>query len=255
MPEPAAHPKISLRAYQVGPNPGYELEPAGPKRQWMDEFPGKAPYRCLPLNMANQGGWLVRSPCTFTARWNGKMGTDATTITFEDADPERMSRTIRSHFGGGIITFTLPWLFRTTEGYGIWVHGPPNWPMDNLQALDGIVETDWSHMTFTMNWKIMRRNTPVWFRKGDPVCMLTPFPLDLLETVEPQILDIRSDPALHQAHAEAVKSRAEMIRHNVQTGSLDWEKKYMRGEQSDGLLRQGHRTNFKLASFADKRRG
>lgn len=147
---------MTLDAFQVGPNPGYEIVTSSPRRTWMDEFPDRVPYRCLPLAMANQAGWLVKCPVTFSAKWNGKMGTDATKIEFEE-EPERFGRTIRSHFGGGIITFTLPWLFRTSPGYGIWVHGAPNWPMDNLQALEGVVETDWSHMTFTMNWKIMRR--------------------------------------------------------------------------------------------------
>lgn len=79
--------------------------------------------------------------------------------------------------------------------------------------------------------------------------MLTVYPLDLLEAVEPRMRDIRQDPGLHQAHAAAVKSRAEIIRQNVESGELDWERKYMHGEQSDGTFKQGHRTNFKLKGF------
>ena len=46
---------------------------------------------------------------------------------------------------------------------------------------DGVVESDWSPYTFTMNWKIVRPEVPVHFKKGDAVCFLQPFPLDLLE--------------------------------------------------------------------------
>jgi len=253
--ELSVHPPVSMKAYQVGPNPGYELEPAPARRQWMDEFPERQPYRCLPLNMANQGGWIVRCPCTFSAKWNGKMESDAIKITFEDGvDEAALGQTIRSHFGGGIITFTLPWLFRTTEGYAIWVHGPPNWPMDNLQAFEGIVETDWLSMTFTMNWKIMRRNSPVWFRKGDPVCMLTPYPMHLLESVTPEIVDIRKNPQLHAEVVEATKDRAAIIKHNVESGAKDWEKKYMRGIGPDGDPVGTHKTNFKLEPFRPGKR-
>ena len=221
----------------------------------MDEFPNRQPYRCLPLNMANQGGWLVRSPCTFSAKWNGKMEPAALKITFEDeSKSEALGKCISSHFGGGIITFALPWLFRTTPGYAIWVHGPPNWPMDNLQAFEGIVETDWLSMTFTMNWKVMRRNSPIWFRKGDPICILTPYPMHLLEAVEPEVLDIRNNPELHREVVEATESRADIINRNAQTGEADWEKKYMRGIGPDGKPVGTHKSNFKLAPFKPAKR-
>ncbi|MFI4896332.1 MAG: DUF6065 family protein [Phycisphaerales bacterium JB059] len=249
------HPPVSLKAYQVGPNPGYVIEPSPARRQWMDEFPNRQPYRCLPLNLANQGGWLVRSPVTFSAKWNGKMEPAGLKITFEDdANADLLGKTISSHFGGGILTFALPWLFRTTEGYALWVHGPPNWPMDNLQALEGIVETDWLSMTFTMNWKIMRRNSPVWFRKGDPVCLLTPYPMHLLEAVKPEVVDVRNNPELHRQVVEATKSRAEIIQKNAETGGADWEKKYMRGVDAKGNPVGTHKTNFKLAPFTPGKR-
>ena len=33
------------------------------------------------------------------------------------------------------------------------VRGPTNSPKDGIAALDGIIETDWAHSTFTMNWR------------------------------------------------------------------------------------------------------
>src|SRR5262249_48000339 len=67
--------------------------------------------------------------------------------------------------------------------------GPTNDIKDNAVPLDGLIETDWSPYSFTMNWKLVRRNVPVYFKKGDPVCLLQPFPLHFLEefdcTVEP----------------------------------------------------------------------
>ena len=68
--------KVELIAYEVGPNPGYALEVAPKARPWMDAFPGRFAYRCLPMVMANQSGWIIRCPLNFSAKWNGKLGSE-----------------------------------------------------------------------------------------------------------------------------------------------------------------------------------
>ena len=45
-------------------------------------FTRRFAYRCLPLAIANQVGWEIINPCTFTASWNGKDGLDAIKIRF-----------------------------------------------------------------------------------------------------------------------------------------------------------------------------
>jgi hypothetical protein len=35
-----------------------------------------------------------------------------------------------SHFGSGILTWNVPYLFRTPPGYNLLVRGPANWPKD-----------------------------------------------------------------------------------------------------------------------------
>lgn len=49
-----------------------------------------------------------------------------------------------SHFGAGVVTFTVPYLFRTPPSYNLHVRGPTNMPKDGIYPLEGIVETDWS---------------------------------------------------------------------------------------------------------------
>ena len=259
MPETAASgvATTSFIAYETATNPGFTIEPAPVRRAWMDEFPERAPYRCLPLSMANQAGWLVRSPFNFHVMWRGKRDVQSLQITCDDRlDPfetKLFGRAIQSHFGSGVMSVVLPWLFRTPPGIGLWVHGPANWPIDHVYPLEGLVETNWTHQTFTMNWKVMKRNSQIYFKKGDPLCALTPFPLDLLESLEPEIRSIESDPDLNARYTEAARERKSTLRKTATEGEVGFELHYMRGEVGDGARREDHRTKLKLGEFADNR--
>src|SRR3546814_13729675 len=65
---------------------------------------------------------------------------------------------VSTHFGSGIVTFSLGHLFRTSPGVNLWIKGPSNRPKDGASPLEGIIETDWSPYTFTMNWQLTRRS-------------------------------------------------------------------------------------------------
>ena len=165
---------------------------APPRRRWMDDSAGRFAYRCLPLVIANQAGWFVRNPVTFSLYWNG--GASASDIQilvppgqhgFSTAfGPESV---IETHFGEGIVTFQLPYLFRTSEGYNLWVKGPANIVKDGIQPLEGLVETDWSPAPFTMNWKVTRAFQTITFLAGEPICQLVPYPRGLIERFDPQV--------------------------------------------------------------------
>jgi hypothetical protein len=112
-----------------------KLVPAPLERPWMDQTNQRFAYRCLPLNIANQAGWLLTCPCTFDLYWYG--GDAKTDIEFRFLDPP--DPCVSSHFGYGVVTFSLPYLFRTPPGINLWVKGPSNAPKDGIQALEGVV--------------------------------------------------------------------------------------------------------------------
>ena len=70
------------------------------------------------------------------------------------------------NFGHGVLTWHLNYLFRTSPGYNLYARGPANWPKDGIVPLEGIIETDWSVATFTMNWKVTVKNQPIDFEPG-----------------------------------------------------------------------------------------
>jgi hypothetical protein len=239
-----------LTAYIVGATKNWQLLPASATREWMDNTPQRFAYRCLPLAIANQAGWVATCPLSFSATWDG--GTDLKSMKLEFLTPEGDNvGQIRSHFGSGILTFSLPWIFRTSPGWGLVVRGPTNYPKDGCVALDGIVETDWAPYSFTMNWKLMRRKEKVFFRQGEPICMIQPVRLADLESVVTRQVRIEENPALSKAFSEFSMARQSGLDRLFDKGEKMWAKDYMRGQNPDGSQMQGHehRTRLQLPGF------
>jgi hypothetical protein len=157
---------MRLLCYPVSGQPP-KIVAAKAERGWMDATPGGFAYRCLPLNIANAHGWMILNPAAFVAQWDGNDGTDAVKIQAMAGDSTPL--TALSHFGSGILTFGIPALFRTDPGYDLMVTGPFNTPKDGIAPLTGIVETDWSPSTFTMNWKFTRKHHVVRFDRDEPI--------------------------------------------------------------------------------------
>ncbi len=241
-----------ITAYVVGETKGWTLEPAASRRDWMDQTPYKGANRCLPLVMANQAGWIVKCPTGFKATWSGKNEIDALAIEVQD-NPKQYARQIASVFGSGIVTFSLPWLFRTPPGIGLLVRGPMNMPRPDAVPLDGYVETNWSPATFTMNWKLMKSKSPVWFRKDEPICHLMPYPLDLLESLSARTAPISEDAELEKQFHEWKHSRASQFR-ALEEGAptKHYRLDYLKGVRTDGTPAPDHRTGLKLSSFDSK---
>ena len=164
-----------LVAYETVPPEGWKLEAAPPGRAWMNTTAERSAYRCLPLLMASQAGWLLSSPASVQVRWNGRAELGAVEIwrcVDSPFSPDYLWPI--SHFGQGIVTWTLPWLFRTSPGYNLLVRGPANSVKDGIAPLEGLVQTDWAVATATMNWKITRPDKWITFEAGEPVCMVVP---------------------------------------------------------------------------------
>jgi hypothetical protein len=231
------------------------IVPAPVTRDWMEDTGEGFAYRCLPLNIANAHGWMILNQRPFAARWNGGMGLDAVAIQPFGNDPadSRDAVIASSHFGNGVLTFNVAGLFRTEPGYDLMVTGPFNQPKDAIQPLTGIVETDWSPFTFTMNWRFTRRHTTVTFGRDEAVCLIFPLKRGLLEEVEPVFRALENDPPVAKALDYWSKSREEFNRDLRKPGSParaeKWQKDYFRGSgQAEGAP-DDHRTRLRLKPF------
>ena len=166
------------------------------ERDWMEALDQKYAYRCLPLVMANQFGWQILSTHHIRATWDGSYAIEALKVEDLKGDgPVYWS----SHFGAGILTFSIPYLIKTPPSWDLFVRGPTNAAKDGIAPLDGIVETDWSHATFTMNWRFTRPGT-IEFDIGEPVCMFHPVERKLFERFEAEIAGLEDDAELHEKY-------------------------------------------------------
>ncbi len=242
-----------LYAWELGAQANMDLEPAPADRDWMDQSHQRFAYRCLPLVIANQAGWVIRNPIDFSLRWNGGNQLDDLKLKFPRGSQE--SR-IRSHFGHGIVTFSVPYLFRTPPGINLWVKGPANWIKDAIQPLEGVVETDWSDATFTMNWKATRKNHTIHFERGEPICMIVPVPRGLAEGLEPIREPLHADKDQLERYEHWRESRRVfnegLQRQDPAIVERGWQRDYMLGTSPDGESFAGHQTKLRIRPFGPK---
>lgn len=253
--ETAADAPLPLIAYERGGAGEVSVVPGEPGRDWMDATPGRFAYRCLPLLIANQSGWMILNPWGFTATWNGGPHKDDIVIEFDEVVPGRTQYVV-SHFGSAVMTFSLPYLFRTPAGYNMYVRGPANMPKDAIAALEGIVETDWSDATFTMNWKFTRANVPVRFEMDEPVAMLSPLRRGEAERFRPVFRALEADKETEAGFLAFNDSRREFNRtlaeKGADTNGPSWQRHYMRGETVAGKRAREHQTAVTLARFVEE---
>jgi Family of unknown function (DUF6065) len=237
--EPATE-RQTIIAYATSRSKSVEIVPAKRAREWMLATDRSFANRCLPLLVANESGWWLINRDGFTATWDGRTTQDGITIEWDDPEAEHKAGPT-SRFGHGVLTWPVFYLFRTPPGVNLLVRGPANWPKDGVCALEGMVETDWAEVTFTMNWRFTRPDAPVRFEPGEPFCQVVPQGRGELECYEPERRSIREEPELY----ERMKSWADDRRQNdvrawimEQTNTPgfepDWDMRYRGGRYVTG---------------------
>jgi hypothetical protein len=263
-----------LYAYELLQAADMPVSTAPVDRAWMDASHQRAPYRCLPLVIANQAGWWLPCPVTFTAYWDGGLGKENLQLNFAPPPPTtnlfdlfapitvsadmpnpgvQGDARVSSHFGSGIVTFSIPYLFRTPRGINLWVKGPTNSIKDGVQPLEGVVETDWLPATFTMNWKLTRPYNTVRFERGEPICMIVPVPRGLAEQLQPLYVPLDANPELAREYREWERSRdtfnKELSLLKPETVQRGWQRDYMKGRTVSGQQAEEHQTRLQLREF------
>lgn len=246
---PEALPALALTAYRVT-DQAMDIRPAETDRLWMDATISRFAYRCMPMLLANQTGWVICNSHDLEISWDGRETSDA--IAIADHGGQGVCPAV-STFGTGIVTFTLPYLFRTPAGYNLLVQGPANAPKDGISPLSGLVETDWAESTFTMNWMFTRPNHTVTFAKGEPIAMIIPLRRYEAEQFDPKMDDITNNPDLFAAYTQWANSRRQFNDELTMPGSdaqkAGWQKHYAQGKTISGRRTQAHQSKIKLRPF------
>jgi hypothetical protein len=132
-------------------------------------------YHCLPLLIGNQYGFVVKSCRTFEVVWNGGRGPADSNVTFSDQNHDT-GQFISSHFGDGIITVQNSFILRTPPGVNLMTINPPNYFIDGIGHMTGVIETDNLRRDFTFNLKITRPHYPIKINEGSWIGCFIPIP-------------------------------------------------------------------------------
>jgi hypothetical protein len=225
-----------LIAYQIHEDDSAPVRPARRERKWMDDADRRFPYRCLPLVVANEYGWEILSTHHVRASWDGTSKTEGLYV-------ENLCGNGRlhchSHFGEGVLTFQIPFVFKTPEGWNLMIRGPTNSPKDGIVALDGIVETDWAHATFTMNWRFTRACT-VEFALGEPICLFFPIQRGVLERFHGEFRMLETDRELENKFREWSASRDRFLwglaKRKPEVVAQGWQRDYTQAAKDKKAL-------------------
>lgn len=261
-----AVPPNTLRAALIpGANidPDQHIRPCKASRDWMDGAPQKYVYRCIPLVAANTMGWELLNPVDAEITWTGgPMNTD---VRITQDRPDKFGAV--SHFGVGMVTWYVPFIFRTPPDLGLIVTGPANHENDHAVPLDAFVRTDWLPFPFTMNWRITAKDRTVSFCAGDPIARILPYPIALLNETSLEITELGDDPSFlaevnqwGQARAKNVsKAKADIAAWldggEAPTGDGVWNSQYVRAKGTAGEGFEPHQTVFHVRKPVDKRGG
>ncbi|MDT2021213.1 DUF6065 family protein [Methylocella sp. CPCC 101449] len=241
-------PPLKLECYAIH-DPAPKLVPGVSERDWMDYTNQHFAYRCTPLTIANTSGWELLNPSGFSATWTGYNGESDIILRPDDRGDEL--RQVSLGFGHGILTFHVGYLFRTDPGWMLWARGAPNRLKHGIQALDGLVETDWLPFTFTMNWKFTEPGT-IHFERDEPFCFITPMPALPIETIQPVISRLDENRELHWEYKNWLSERSK-FNFALRAGDpvaleQKWQKNYFFGKSPTGqsVANSNHRVKRSL---------
>ena len=254
----------TIRAYLL---PGANIDPndhmrtCKASRDWMDGSPQKYVYRCIPLIAANTMGWELINPVDAEIIWTG--GAMNTDVKIQQKTRSKFGAV--SHFGVGMVTWYVPFIFKTSPDLGLIVTGPANHEHDTAVPLDAFVRTDWLPFPFTMNWRVTRKDHKVLFKAGDPIARILPYPIALLNETNMEIVELTSDPGFldevnqwGQARAKNVKKAQTDIAAWLDGGDKPegegvWNSQYVRAKSGGETGYERHQTVFRPQAPKDKR--
>jgi hypothetical protein len=208
------------------------LEKSSKKRDWFNPHF----YKCLPLVIGNQCGFVIKNEFNFSFIWDGGDSQDSIQFYFYEST-EKLTKKfprIETHFGSGVITINPPFFLRTPPGVNLMTINPPNHIIPNITVMTGVVETDHLRRNFTFNLKVQMPNIQVNIPAGTPLAAFIPIPKDYANSFKLKYADeIFSEELVNeelQANIDTLIYRAE-IEPSLPDGV---GKLYMRGEDVYG---------------------
>ena len=154
-------------------------------------------YYNVPFIMANQSGWVLKSPCDFTMEWNG-----------ENKSTDMLVHTTMQHagifytgYGNGICSIRTGYVIQTPEEYGILLTAVPNYYKENIHFMTSLIESDWSYTPYYINMKMINLGK-VNIKRNEPLGFVTVVAHKQMESFELEVDTILSNPELFKKYQD-----------------------------------------------------
>lgn len=143
-----------------------------PNRDW---FSMTAFSFCLPLTIANQYGFVVKSNWDAEIFWDGNIE-NPPEIKSEGWQNHESIQPLLGDFANGIITLENKFIVRTPRDTNLMIMQPPNYFIPGLHTMSAVVESDNLRRNFTFNIKVTEPNKNINIKKGDWLAAFIPIP-------------------------------------------------------------------------------
>jgi hypothetical protein len=206
------------------------------KRDWFnDHF-----YYCLPINIGNQYGFIVKSTKTFEMTWDGSKD-NSNDILFNFIEEDlHAGQNITAGFSNGVVTIQNNFALKTPPGVNLLTIQPPNLFLPGCAAMTGVIETDQIRRDFTFNIKITVPNMVIRVNKGDALGAFIPIPRYYVDKYEVlSVLDVFPE----ELHQNEIADAAEFGRQRQDEDKAkphECGRKYFRGEHALGKSFSDH---------------
>jgi hypothetical protein len=142
------------------------------KRDWFNSHF----YYCMPINIGNQYGFIIKSLYDFDMIWDGTFDNPKDVeITFHDERYKHL-QDIHCGFSNGVVTIQNSFALKTPPGINLMTIQPPNMFIPGCIAMTAVIETDQIRRDFTFNIKITIPNYKISVKKGDALGAFIPIP-------------------------------------------------------------------------------
>jgi len=168
------------------------------KREWFNEHY----YHCLPLNIGNQQGFVIKSSCDFSMMWDGS-SRNPNDIIFEFPDAGNFKKqSITCGFAEGVVTIQNKFALKTPPGINLMTIQPPNMFLPGCISMTGVIETDQIRRDFTFNIKITIPNYKINIKKGDVLGAFIPIPRYFTDNFEVKLITDIFDQSYHKTELQ-----------------------------------------------------
>lgn len=206
------------------------------KRDWFNSHF----YYCLPLNIGNQYGFIIKSLRDFDMIWDGTEGNPNDVKFYFYDNTQSSSQIIKSGFGSGIVTIQNMFSLKTPPGINLMTIQPPNMFIPACVAMTGVIECDQIRRDFTFNLKITMPNTKISVKKGDALGAFIPIPRYFVDNFEVDIIDNYFDKQIHLNELEEQRRLSEERVTIDKTKPHESGRRYFNGIHSDEKKYKDH---------------